>query len=230
MSDAGCSPEAGAAVELDRNGEGVAMLEGTMLEGTLLEKKWGWVAARGAAGILFGAIALARPGATWFTLIMLFAVFAFFEGIANVISAAVGSRAGEPRWGTLLVEGLLSIAVAVLAVMSPARMSLALVWLIGFWAILTGGFRIASAIRLRKVINHEWAMGLAGAAGIIFGLLLLFRPVAGALALIWWLGAYAIVFGAMMLVVGFRLRHLKHLHESGSGGAQLPTGGLPAAR
>ena len=100
------------------------MLEGTMLgRATMLERKWGWVVARGVAGILFGIIALARPTATWFTLIMLFAVFAFFEGIANVISAAVGGREGEPRWGSLLVEGLLSIAVAVLAVLSPARMS-----------------------------------------------------------------------------------------------------------
>lgn len=206
------------------------MLEGTMLEGSMLERKWGWVVARGVAGVLFGVIALARPGATWFTLIMLFAVFAFFEGIANVISAAVGGREGEPRWGTLLVEGLLSIAVAVLAVLSPARMSLALVWMIGFWAIFTGGFRIATAIRLRKVIDHEWAMGLAGAAAIVLGLVLLFRPVAGAIGLIWWLGAYAIIFGVMMMVVGFRLRHLKHLHEGGTGGRELPTGGLPQAR
>jgi uncharacterized membrane protein HdeD (DUF308 family) len=204
------------------------MLEGTLLgRATTLERHWGWVVARGVAGILFGIIALARPSATWFTLIMLFAVFAFFEGIANVISAAVGGREGEPRWGSLLVEGLLSIAVAVLAVLSPARMSLALVWVIGFWAILAGGFRIASAIRLRKIIDHEWAMGLAGLASIALGLILLFRPMAGALALIWWLGAYAIVFGVSMMVVGFRLRHLKQIHEGGAGGRQLPTGGLP---
>ena len=207
------------------------MLEGTMLgRATMLERKWGWVVARGVAGILFGIIALARPTATWFTLIMLFAVFAFFEGIANVISAVVGGREGEPRWGTLLVEGLLSIAVAVLAVLSPARMSLALVWVIGFWAILAGGFRIVSAIRLRKLIDHEWAMGIAGAASIVLGLILLFRPLAGALALIWWLGAYAIVFGVSMIVVGFELRHAKHLHEGGTGGRELPTGGLPQSR
>jgi uncharacterized membrane protein HdeD (DUF308 family) len=205
---------------------GEAMLE----KHTMLETKWGWVVARGVAGILFGLIALARPSATWFTLIMLFAVFAFFEGIANVISAAVGGRQGEPRWGTLLVEGLLSIAVGVLAVLSPARMSLALIWVIGFWAILAGGFRIASAIRLRKVIDHEWAMGIAGAASILLGFILLFRPMAGALGLIWWLGAYAIIFGASMIVVGFRLRHLKQLHEGGAGGRELPTGGLPQAR
>jgi uncharacterized membrane protein HdeD (DUF308 family) len=73
-------------------------------------------------------------------------------------------------------------------------------------------------------------MGLAGAAAIVLGLVLLFRPVAGAIGLIWWLGAYAIIFGVMMMVVGFRLRHLKHLHEGGTGGRELPTGGLPQAR
>jgi len=194
----------------------------------MLARKWGWVVARGVAAIIFGVIALARPGVTWFTLLMLFAVFVFFEGIANVISAAVGGREGEPRWGTLLVEGLLSIALAVFAVMSPGRMSVALIWTIAFWAILTGAFRIGSAIRLRKIIDHEWAMGLWGAASIVFGLLILFRPVAGALALIWWLGAYAIVFGVLAIAVGFELRRWSHARDQID--RQLPGDQLPQAR
>ena len=95
------------------------------------------------------------------SLLMLFAVFVFFEGVANVISAVSGGRAGESMWGTLLLEGLLSIGLAVLAVLAPARMAIAVVWTIGFWAIITGGLRIGAAIRLRKLIDHEWLMGIS---------------------------------------------------------------------
>jgi uncharacterized membrane protein HdeD (DUF308 family) len=186
-----------------------------------LESNWGWVVARGIAGIIFGVLALAWPGATFVSLLLVFAVFAFFEGIANVISAISGGRAGEPRWGTLLLEGVLSIVIAALIVLSPARMALAMVWALGFWAIVTGALRIGAAIRLRKIIEHEWLLGLAGLLSIGFGLVLMFRPLIGTLALVYWLGAYAIVFGVMQAVVGFELRsHLRHFHRA------APTQGL----
>jgi uncharacterized membrane protein HdeD (DUF308 family) len=181
--------------------------------GSRLASNWGWVVARGVAGIIFGVLALAWPGATFMSLLMFFAVFVFFEGVANVISAVSGGRADEPMWGTLLLEGLLSIGLAVLAVLAPARMALAVVWTIGFWAMITGALRIGAAIRLRKLIEHEWLMVLSGLAAIAFGALLLFRPMAGAVVMLWWLGAYEIVFGITMLAVGFRLRSELHHHE-----------------
>jgi uncharacterized membrane protein HdeD (DUF308 family) len=192
-----------------------------------LESNWGWVVARGIAGIIFGVLALAWPGATLISLLLVFAVFAFFEGIANVISAIVGGREGEPRWGTLLLEGILSIAVAGLIVLSPARMALAFVWVLGFWAVMTGALRIGAAIRLRKTIEHEWLLALDGALSIGFGLVLLFRPMIGTLALIWWLGAYAIAFGIMTTIVGFRLRGHLASHQGPRRG--LPTEGLHQA-
>jgi uncharacterized membrane protein HdeD (DUF308 family) len=199
-----------------------------MLLESRLASNWGWVVARGVAGIIFGALAFAWPGPTFVTLLMLFAAFAFVEGVANVISAVKGGRAGEPRWGTLLLEGVLSIAVAALVVLSPARMSISIIWALGFWALLTGALRIGAAIRLRKVIEHEWVLALAGAVAIGVGLVLLFRPIAGAMALIWWLAAYEIVAGIMLMVVGFRLRRLA-LGDEGGGHRQLPTEGLHQA-
>ena len=181
-----------------------------------LASNWGWVVARGAAGIIFGVLALAWPGATFKSLLMLFAVFVFFEGIANVITAMARGRADEPMWGTLLLEGLLSISLAVLAVLAPARMAIAIVWTIGLWAIITGGLRIGTSIRLRKLLDHEWLMALSGVAAIGFGLLLLFRPMVGAVAMVWWLGAYEIAFGMMLLAVGLRLRSELHHYDRGS--------------
>ena len=94
--------------------------------------------------------------------------------------------------------------------------------LIGFWALATGILEIASAIKLRKVIEHEWALGIAGALSVAFGLLMFYRPLAGGVAVVWWLGAYACLAGIMMIVVGFRLRGYQHR----MGGGELPAGGL----
>jgi len=137
-----------------------------------------------------------------------------------VIAAARVGRAGS-NWGALLVEGLLSIAIGVLAVLWPASTALAFVWLIGAWAVLTGALEIASAIKLRKVIAREWLLGIAGALSIAFGLLMVYRPLAGGLAVVWWLGAYALITGVMMIGLGFRLRSYARAHRG-----ELPAEGL----
>jgi uncharacterized membrane protein HdeD (DUF308 family) len=185
-----------------------------------LVQKWGWVVARGVIAVLFGLIAFSRPGSMAFGMVLLFGCFAFAAGIATVIAAARSGRAGS-NWGALLVEGLLSIAIGVLAVLWPASTALAFVWLIGAWAVLSGALEIASAIRLRKVIEREWVLGIAGALSIAFGLLMFYRPLAGGVAVVWWLGAYALVSGVMMIVLGFRLRSFARTHRGA-----LPAEGL----
>lgn len=174
-----------------------------------LASRWGWVVLRGVLAVLFGLIAFTRPGAMVFSMVLVFGVYAFIAGIATVIAAARSGRAGD-SWGALLLDGLLGIAVGVVAVVWPASTALAFVWMIGAWAILTGILEIASAVRLRKLIQHEWLLGIAGALSVAFGLLMFYRPVAGGLAVVWWLGAYALLFGVMMIVLGFRLRSVAH--------------------
>jgi uncharacterized membrane protein HdeD (DUF308 family) len=186
-----------------------------------LASRWGWVVFKGVIGVLFGLIAFARPGAMALSMVLVFGCYAFISGIATIIAAARSGRAGE-RWGALLLEGLLGIAVGVVAVVWPATLALSFVWLIGFWAVCSGVLEIASAIKLRKVIEHEWALGIAGALSIAFGLLMFYRPVAGGVAVVWWLGAYALLFGVLMIVLGFRLRSVGKTIER--------TGGYQEAR
>jgi uncharacterized membrane protein HdeD (DUF308 family) len=152
----------------------------------------------------------------------MFAAYSFVSGIAAVVCALRGSRGGESRWATLLLEGLLYLAAGIVAVLWPASTGLAFIWVIGFWAIISGALEIASAIRLRRVMEHEWALGLAGALSIAFGALMLLRPVVGGLAVVFWLGSYAIIFGVLQMVVGFRLRSFARGQRSGD----LPAGGL----
>ena len=184
-----------------------------------LASRWGWVVFRGVVAILFGLVAFSQPGTIGLTLVLMFAAYSFVSGIAAVVSAARGGRAHDPRWGTLLLEGLLYIAAGIVAVVWPASTGLAFLWVIAFWAIVSGALEIASAIRLRRVMEHEWALGLAGALSIAFGALLFMRPVVGGLAVVFWLGAYAIIFGVLQIVVGFRLRSFAHAHRG-----ELPSG------
>jgi len=187
-----------------------------------LASRWGWVVCRGVIAILFGLVAFARPGAMGFSMVLLFGCFAFAAGISTIIAAVRTGRAGD-SWGGLLVEGVLGIIIGAVALLWPASTALAFVWLIGAWAIATGALEIYNAVKLRKIIDHEWALGLAGLVSLAFGLLMLYRPIAGGVAVVWWLGAYALIFGVLMVVLGFRLRSYQ---RTITGGRELPTEGL----
>ncbi len=189
---------------------------------TGLASRWGWVVTRGVLGIVFGLIAFSRPGAMAFSMVLLFGCFAFAAGIATVIAAARSGRAGD-SWGALLLEGLAGIAIGAVALLWPASTALAFVWMIGVWAIASGALEIASAIKLRKILEHEWLLAIAGALSIAFGLLMFYRPLAGGVAVVWWLGAYALISGVVMVVLGFRLRSL---HRTLRGAGELPAEGL----
>ena len=172
--------------------------------------RWGWVMFRGILAILFGVFAFAEPATIGFALILIFAVYAFVSGIAALVSAARGARAREPRWGTVLLEGLLYIVAGAVAVLWPGSTAVAVLWVLAFWAIFSGVLEVATAIRLRHYIEREWSLGLAGAVSILFGVVMLFRPMIGALAVVWWLGAYAVVFGTLMIMAAIRMRRYAH--------------------
>jgi uncharacterized membrane protein HdeD (DUF308 family) len=170
-----------------------------------LSHNWWALAIRGVAAIIFGVLAFVWPGITLTALVLLFGAYAITDGIFAII-AAVNASGKARRWWLLLLEGILSIVAGVLTFILPGITALFLLYLIAFWAIVTGVFAIGTAIRLRKEITGEWLMALSGVASVLFGFLLLLFPGAGALALIWWIGAYAVVFGALLLGLAFRLR------------------------
>jgi uncharacterized membrane protein HdeD (DUF308 family) len=163
------------------------------------------VALRGVAAILFGILALAMPGITLLALVLLFGSYAIIEGILTIV-AAVRGRAGHGPWWLLLIEGLVSVAAGIATFALPRLTALVLVYIIGAWAVVTGALEVASAVRLRKEIRNEWWLILSGVLSIVFGALIMFAPGAGALALVLWIGAYSIMFGALLLALGFRLR------------------------
>jgi len=172
----------------------------------VLTRNWWALALRGLFAVIFGILAFAMPRVTLAALVLLFGAYAIADGVFAII-AAVKASGGARRWWWLVLEGVLSIAVGVLTFVMPGITALFLLYLIAFWAILTGAFEIGIAIRLRKEITGEWLMALSGIASVLLGALLVLFPGAGAVAVIWWIGAYAIVFGALLLALAFKLRN-----------------------
>jgi uncharacterized membrane protein HdeD (DUF308 family) len=165
---------------------------------------WWALLLRGIAAIAFGILAFVWPQITLTALVFLWGAYALVDGIF-AIAAGVKTYGENKRWWVLLLEGILSAAAGVFAFVIPGITALILLILIASWAIVTGAFEIAAAIQLRKEIKGEWLLALAGVASILFGALLLFNPGAGALAVVWLIGSYAIVFGALMIALALRL-------------------------
>jgi len=173
-----------------------------------LSKAWWLVLLRGVVAILFGVLAFAWPGLTLFTLVLLYGAYALVDGVIALVAAFTRRAQPLPTWW-LIVVGLCGIGAGVITFMWPGLTALLLVLFIGGWAIAHGIFEIIGAIQLRKEIDNEWWLILAGAMSVVFGLLIFVAPGAGALALVWLIGTYAILFG--ILLVGLSLRLRKHL-------------------
>jgi len=178
---------------------------------------WWLLALRGLVAVLFGVLAFMWPGATLITLVWLFGAFALVNGILSLVLAAKTPK-GYPKVGSLIFGGLLGILAGLLAFVMPGITALGLLILIAAWAIVTGIMELVAAVKLRKIINNEWLLVLAGIASVVFGVLLLFQPAAGALVLIWWIGAWALLSGILLMILAFRMRNWKGLIAVGTAG------------
>ena len=170
----------------------------------VLAQNWWAIGIRGVLGILFGLIALFLPGATMLSLVLVFAVYAFLDGVLGIVSAVRAARENE-RWGYLILEGLVDIAAAAVAVLWPGITVMAFVFVIAFWAIVTGVLELMAAFRLDFIDGRGWLV-FGGIVSILYGALLIAAPMIGAVVLTWWLGAYALVFGVCLVVLAFKLR------------------------
>src|SRR5215471_4578826 len=175
-----------------------------------LKRHWWVPVLRGVCAIIFGIMAFVYPGLTVAVLVLLFGAWVLVDGIFRII-AAFGHRASDPDWGWQLVIGILGIIVGLLTFHAPQVTALALVIYIAAWALMIGASEIVLAIKLRHEIKGEWFVILMGLASIIFAILLLWNPIAGATAVIWLIAWYAIVLGILAIFFGFRLKALKPL-------------------
>ena len=176
-----------------------------MLSLSSISRNW-WVAAlRGALAVIFGVAAFVWPGLTLEVLVLLFGAYAFVDGVVVVAFGLLAASEHE-RWWPLVLSGIVGIALGVFTFARPGTVALALVYVIGAWAIVTGALEVVAAIRLRNVISNEWLMGFGGILSIVFGVLVVAQPNAGALTLVYLFGFYAILAGIAHISFGMRVR------------------------
>jgi uncharacterized membrane protein HdeD (DUF308 family) len=169
-----------------------------------LARNWWLILLRGICAVIFGILTFIWPGVTLLTLIAFYGAFALVDGVLAIWAAIAGGETA-PRWW-LLVVGLLGLAAGLITLLMPGVTALVLLFFIAFWAIATGAMQIVGAIRLRKEIDNEWMLVAGGALSILFGVVLLAQPAAGALGLLFVIGAYALVYGAILIGFALRLR------------------------
>ena len=179
----------------------------------MLMRNWWALALRGAAAIVFGVFALVWPGVTLWVLVLFFAAYMLVDGIFAIIA---GLRAADrhERWWLLVVEGAFDLIAGLVAFIWPNIAILAFVYITAFWAILSGVALLVAALRMHRS-NGEGLLLAAGMLSLLWGIVVVFWPIAGVLAMAWWIGAYALIFGAIMLTFALRLRRrFQELHPA----------------
>jgi uncharacterized membrane protein HdeD (DUF308 family) len=171
----------------------------------VLSRGWWHILLRGLVAIAFAILTWFRPGITLAALVLLFGAYALVDGVMEIWMAMAGRKIYN-GWWVLLLIGLIGVAVGILTFMTPGITALALLYYIAFWAIFRGILEISTAIRLRKEIEGEWLLILGGVASVVFGILLLARPGAGALAVLTLIAIYALIIGIILVLLAFKVK------------------------
>lgn len=190
---------------------------------SVLARNWWVLALRGLAAVVFGILALVWPRGALIVLIALFGAYALIDGVLAVFLAFQG-RENNRNWGWLLLEGIAGILIGIITFRWPGVTAVVLLAFIAVWAIITGAMEIFEAVELRRAINNEWLLILGGAASVVFGLVLFLFPAAGALAVVWLIGIYAIIFGGLLLGLAWRLRSMAQTVPASPQGAARRAG------
>ena len=182
---------------------------GTLFEGLIMKQylaKYWWIfLLRGIFSIIFGVLAFVMPAITLATLVIIWGAYAFTDGIIALWSAASGSTHSDDRW-LVGLQGVIGLAAGVITLVMPGATALGLLIAIAAWSLVVGALQIVAAIKLRKEIEGEFWLGLSGLISILFAFFIMARPGEGALAVIWLIGAYALVFGVFLIAFAFRIK------------------------
>lgn len=178
----------------------------------LASRNWWAILLRGILAILFGFLAFLWPGITLLALIFLFGAYMLLDGVLAIV-AAIWTAGREERWWLLLIEGVVGVLAGIVAFALPQAAAIAFLYLVAAWAIVTGILEILAAVRLREEIEGEWGLIIGGALSVIFGILLAVLPAVGILSLMWLIGAYAVMFGVLLVSLALRVRETPRIHR-----------------
>jgi uncharacterized membrane protein HdeD (DUF308 family) len=170
-----------------------------------LSRNWWVLLIRGILAVIFGVLTLANPAVTLAVLVMFFGAYYLVDGAFSIIASLTAPK-GYRGWVWLLIGGIAGVIIGLLTFVMPGVTAVVLLYYVIAWLIVIGAMQVVAGIRLRKEIHGEFFLIIGGLLSVLFGLFLLVNPGAGALAVIWLIGGYAILFGVMMIIVSFRLR------------------------
>lgn len=173
-----------------------------------ITRHWWMFALRGLAAIILGVVAMIWPEQAMQAMVLLFGAYVLVDGTFAMI-AGIASYRYFDRWWAMLLEGLTGVVIGLLTLLWPNITSLVLLYFIAAWALITGILEIVTAIQLRRVITGEWMLILGGLLSILFGVLIVVFPVAGAVSVIWVIATYAVFFGISEIIFAFRLQGLR---------------------
>jgi len=186
-----------------------------------LARHWWVIALRGLAAVLFGVLAFVWPGMTLAVLVLLFGAYALVDGILAIVVAV---RGGTDHRLFMGLEGVVGVLAGLATFVFPGLTALVLLYIIAFWAVLTGVLEVVAAVRLRQAITNEWGLIIGGVLSVLFGIVLIAAPGAGALAVVFVIGAYAVLFGVTLLMLSWRLRsHAQGLPAEGQTSGRAAT-------
>jgi uncharacterized membrane protein HdeD (DUF308 family) len=174
-----------------------------------LGRSWWMVAMRGILAVAFGLYALFVPGLALAAIIMAFGVVVLLAGILAIVAGMRRQAEHQPSW-PFVIEGIICVALGLLALIKPGATAVAWLYLISGFAVVSGILHIVAGVELRKQVEGEWVLILNGILTTILGILMVLLPWAGLLSLVWLIGAYSLFFGVLLLVFAFRLRSIFH--------------------
>lgn len=178
-------------------------------------KYWWLYMLRGLLALGFGAsvmvTAILFPGITVQALVILFGAYLLASGAVAAITALFYRP--ESFWGSLLLNGVLSMGVGALAFAWTEVTAVALVLVFAFWLVVTGLLDIVSAVRLRHLLERQWTIGLSGLIAVVVGTVILLYPAIGALGLMWLFGGFVSVSGLFSLSCGWQMHKLRKAVE-----------------
>jgi uncharacterized membrane protein HdeD (DUF308 family) len=180
----------------------------------LFSRSWWILLLRGLFAVVLGILVFTRPALTLAVVVKAFGIYALVEGASSLFAAMRGWSYRDDRW-LLLLEAAVGIVVGIITLRTPGITAMVLIFFIAIWALGTGVLRIVEAIRLRREISGEVWLVLGGLASVLFALLVLTQPLAGAIVMLRLIAAYALILGMTEVMLAFRLHSAKGLPRPG---------------
>jgi uncharacterized membrane protein HdeD (DUF308 family) len=172
-----------------------------------LHRNWWLFLIRGLLGLAIGMFALVYPGVTLAAVVIVIGAYLIVAGIVTVVKALAIFHT-DAHWWVVALEGLAGVVAGGAIFVWPDLSVLGLAYLVGYWAIVSGGLAIAGAMRLRAHVAGEWLYLLFGAVSVVFGGVVLFAPSTGLLYIVLMTSIYGFVTGFTMLAMAFRARRV----------------------